>query len=389
MVSRIVGVLLFLCQIAGAQGIYFQAENWEEAVAQAKVENKLIFLDAYTTWCAPCKVMDEYVFTHELGGDLHNTNFINLKMDMEKGIGPLFLSRYDIKSYPAFLYLTWDGTLVHKSIGYQNIEKLVQEGNKALELYRLERALNDRYNDGDRIPDFLYHLTYYRLNKNDEKYRNLIPMYLDTQTDWTKANNLKYIFDFVDDFDSEMFKHMSQNKVAYGEIVGADAFNKKFKEFIAAAMNNNGQPLSLERREEIYHVAYPGVADLMITEYKLDYFMDANDEKKYTETAYYYYKSYAQDDEEGIIRDLPLFEKHLTTSEVVTFVRTWYERIANESNTAASWLKIAQYHLNDKEFDQASELGKKAKKIAKKAKEDQTPYKDFLKQVKRAKKSMA
>ena len=214
-----IGILfLVLTHWVGAQGINFQANSWEEAVALAKKTDKIIFLDAYTTWCAPCKVMDEYVFTHELGGDLYNANFINLKMNMEEHVGPLFASRYGISSYPTFLFLTWDGTLVYKSTGYQNIEKLVSEGNKALQPYRLERALSDRYKEGDRIPDFLYHLTYYRMAKGDMTYRELIPMYLDTQKDWSEPDNMKYVFEFVDGFDSDMFKHMAENKLEYGEV---------------------------------------------------------------------------------------------------------------------------------------------------------------------------
>ena len=389
---RLLNVLLFICFLSPtswSQGIDFQAKNWDEAVALAKAENKLIFLDAFTTWCAPCKVMDDYVFTHELGGELHNKNFVNLKMDMEKEIGPLFVSRYGVSAYPSFLYLTWDGTLVHKSHGFQNIEKFVREGNKALEPYRLERALNDRFNEGDRLPDFLYHLTYYRQNKNDMSYYQLVPMYLETQSDWNSRDNLKYIFDFVQDFDSEMFKHMSENKVAYSEIVGASAFNTKFKGFIDDAMENGGEPLTLERREQIYKLAYPGIADQMMTEYKLDYYKDKNQLADYARTSYYYYTTYASDDEEAILQDLPLYEEYLDTSEARAFVREWHGRIAERDNSAMAWLRMARYQLQDGNFDKAKEIAKKAKKLAKLEKLNSAPFKLFLKEIKVAKKSRA
>ena len=32
----------------------------------AQKEDKLIFIDLYTTWCLPCKMMDQNVFTHYL-----------------------------------------------------------------------------------------------------------------------------------------------------------------------------------------------------------------------------------------------------------------------------------------------------------------------------------
>ncbi len=382
-------VLLYLYTFSFAQGagIQFQAQTWEEAVQMARQENKLIFLDAYTSWCAPCKVMDEYVFTHELGGDLHNANFINLKMDMEKNMGPLFASRYGITSYPTFLYLSWDGTLVYKSEGYQNIEKLVSESRRALEPYRLERALNDRFKGGDRIPDFLYNLTYYKMDKNDPSYKDLIPMYLAAEKDWLQPLAIHYIFDHVTDFDSDMFIHMSENKLSYSEIVGAEAFNKKYNNFIKTALHNNGDPVSLQRREHIYKIAYPSIADRMITEYKLDYYSDLGDDASYAETAFYYFTEYASDDTEAIADAIPLFEQHLTSAESKQYVRNWYEQQARQDRSATSLLKMARYSLTDGDFDKAKSLAKEAKKMAKKAKEDQTTIKEFLKELKAAQKA--
>ena len=34
---------------------FLHAANWQDVLAKAKAENKYIFMDAYTTWCGPCK----------------------------------------------------------------------------------------------------------------------------------------------------------------------------------------------------------------------------------------------------------------------------------------------------------------------------------------------
>ena len=39
------------------EGISFIHENVSEALNKAKTQSKLIFVDAYTTWCGPCKMM--------------------------------------------------------------------------------------------------------------------------------------------------------------------------------------------------------------------------------------------------------------------------------------------------------------------------------------------
>jgi thiol:disulfide interchange protein len=66
-------------------GIRFMDATWEQVMAEAKKQEKLIFVDAYTTWCGPCKVMAQNVFTQKEVGDFYNRYFVNYKLDMEKG----------------------------------------------------------------------------------------------------------------------------------------------------------------------------------------------------------------------------------------------------------------------------------------------------------------
>ncbi|HET9053144.1 MAG TPA: thioredoxin family protein, partial [Cyclobacteriaceae bacterium] len=55
-------------ETASAVGIHFETGTWAEILAKAKQQNKYVFLDAYTTWCGPCKWMDKNVFpTAEAG----------------------------------------------------------------------------------------------------------------------------------------------------------------------------------------------------------------------------------------------------------------------------------------------------------------------------------
>ena len=45
-----------------AQGIEFSHGTWKEVLAKAKQEDKLVFIDVYTSWCGPCKKMAAKVF---------------------------------------------------------------------------------------------------------------------------------------------------------------------------------------------------------------------------------------------------------------------------------------------------------------------------------------
>ena len=107
------------------EGVNFEKESWSNTLAKAKAENKIVFVDAYTTWCGPCKMMDAKTFPDEKVGNFFNKNFINIKVDAEKGDGLIIAEKYKIISYPTLFFVNCDGELVHSSAGARIPEELI------------------------------------------------------------------------------------------------------------------------------------------------------------------------------------------------------------------------------------------------------------------------
>jgi thiol:disulfide interchange protein len=128
-------ILFSLHTISQAQGINFFKGTWKEALEAAQAANKPIFVDAYTTWCGPCKFMAAKVFTDTTVGEYYNESFINVKYDMEKGDGPDFANKYRVTAYPTLLYLTPEGKVLHRVMGAKQIDGFINEGKKALVVY--------------------------------------------------------------------------------------------------------------------------------------------------------------------------------------------------------------------------------------------------------------
>ena len=42
-----------------------QTKEWKKVLKKAKKEKKLIFVDCYTSWCGPCKMLAKDVFTRD------------------------------------------------------------------------------------------------------------------------------------------------------------------------------------------------------------------------------------------------------------------------------------------------------------------------------------
>jgi thiol:disulfide interchange protein len=99
---------------------------------EAKKTGKIIFIDAYTEWCGPCKKMAATSFMDSKVASTFNSKFINLKIEMEKNAdGPDVARMYGVKAYPTLIFIDGDGKLKKSVIGFQTADQLLAIG-KAL-----------------------------------------------------------------------------------------------------------------------------------------------------------------------------------------------------------------------------------------------------------------
>ncbi|OCA72766.1 hypothetical protein BBH99_12955 [Chryseobacterium contaminans] len=153
-----------------AQGINFEHGTFKEALAKAKVEKKLVFMDSYTTWCGPCKVMSKEIFPQQKVGDYINANFVSIKMDMEKGEGIELVKTYDVKAYPTLLFLDSDGKVLHRASGAGTSEDFLELAEIAKDPAKQMSTMEKQYKAGKRDLPFLakYVKVLFEAFKNDE-----------------------------------------------------------------------------------------------------------------------------------------------------------------------------------------------------------------------------
>lgn len=119
-----------------SKGIEFSSISWEKALEKAKAERKLVFLDAYTSWCGPCKLLKSRTFTDEKAGEFFNKNFVNVAFDMEKGEGRELAKKLNIRAYPTLVFVDGDGNPVVLTEGFVNPGQLIKFGNHALNKHK-------------------------------------------------------------------------------------------------------------------------------------------------------------------------------------------------------------------------------------------------------------
>ncbi len=151
-------LLLFIVASSYADGVRFFHGSWSQVMAEARRQNKPIFVDVYTTWCGPCKLMSAQAFPNARVGSRMNDNFINYKIDAEKGEGQTVAQRYGVQAFPTSLFISIEGKLIRRTLGYNGVDWFLAEAQRALSDANESHTMalwNKKYDAGDRSPAFM------------------------------------------------------------------------------------------------------------------------------------------------------------------------------------------------------------------------------------------
>ncbi|TXF89580.1 thioredoxin [Neolewinella aurantiaca] len=236
MLLRKLSLLAFLFTLSlssFAQGIEFFHGTWEEALVKAETEGKLIFVDAYTTWCGPCKRMSANVFPVAEVGDVFNANFINVKLDMEKAESVSFRKVHPVRAYPTLFWINGKDEAVHTSVGGKQVNTLIAAAKEAISKQDDIEALAAEWEAGDRSSKLAF--TYIRaLVRRGESHLKVANDYLRDQKDLTTPDNLNIIQVATTNADSRIFDLLMKNKAALVALNGQDEFDATVKRAVNA-----------------------------------------------------------------------------------------------------------------------------------------------------------
>jgi len=219
-------ILTFLIAFTTSAGEIKFANNltWKQIKEKAIKEKKMIFFDAYTTWCGPCKYLEKNVYTNEGVSAYYNANFINVKFDMESGEGLKLSGEFSITSYPTLLFFSAEGNLVHKYIGAMEAAAFVELGktarNPSKQYFVLkEKATKMTLSDVD--------FNYWAEQADgleDEDKESIISKYLNSKTDILGNKSIaNTVLMYTDDLTDKQLSYLHASQVKIGQLMGWNA----------------------------------------------------------------------------------------------------------------------------------------------------------------------
>jgi thioredoxin-related protein len=146
-------VLWLFVVVLGSLTAQAQEIKWmtfDEAIAAQKKNPKPIFMDVYTDWCGPCKMLDKNTFSNKEVADYINANFYAVKFNGEgnsevnykgkkyanpnfnperKGRNSVheFTLFLKVEGYPSMYILDPKGEIDKVIVGYYQPEQLMAE----------------------------------------------------------------------------------------------------------------------------------------------------------------------------------------------------------------------------------------------------------------------
>lgn len=223
--------VLLLPASAQESGIRFFHGSWEEGVTKAKQENKKIFVDFFTEWCGPCLNMALTVFTLPEVGEAYNSHFVCMKIDAEKGEGRELAKRYNVRSYPSYIFVDPNTQkMIHRSGSNKPAADFIADIQGALHPELSSIYLEKKYAEGNYDVEFL--MNYIRGRKVsgsrdvDKDFAKLMQM----GCQLTDPKVWALFRDCVQGFQNPYIKQVSDNYQQFTELFGKKEVDAKLME---------------------------------------------------------------------------------------------------------------------------------------------------------------
>lgn len=322
--------------------------------------------------------MAKNVFTNTEVVDFFNENFVNLKLDMEKGEGPALAAQYGVDVYPTLLFVDATGAVLHRSAGYHAKDEFIKLGQTALDPTTNFAGLVKRYNSGERTPGLLLALGKVKAAAYDPSAGALINEYIKSQEDLSTPENMDVIFHYADDPFSPAYQYFVRNKPLFDSKYGGKEVEMKIENVIENyLMRHPG--LALGEAQRLFAVSYPAKADRLASSYRLTYHRQQGDMEKFVSAAVDHYTKYPSDDADELNEMAWLFWQNTKDPAMLDKAVEWAQKSLSIQESWYNNDTLARLYQKMDKKKAAVKAAKRALEIAGQTGEDATQTQELLK----------
>ena len=97
--------------------------DFESALSKAKSAGRKLIIDFETTWCGPCKTMDQWIWSDAEVAAVLNAGFAGVKLDGD--VEKTLVKRFAVAGYPTVVVLDSDGKETQRFVGYKSSKEVL------------------------------------------------------------------------------------------------------------------------------------------------------------------------------------------------------------------------------------------------------------------------
>lgn len=145
-------ILLFAVNSLSAQGVNFRSLTIDEAIATAKKEGKMVFVDLSMNGCGPCVYMSDSIFPKKEVGTFYNDKFVSVHYNVSVNKeAESFATKNSVKGFPTFIFIDpQTGNIVHELLGGGGVDRVMQMGTDAITPNKGSVYVIAKYIEGNR-----------------------------------------------------------------------------------------------------------------------------------------------------------------------------------------------------------------------------------------------
>jgi len=200
--------------------------------------------------------MAKNVFTQQSVGDYYNENFINMKIDMEEGMGLTFRRDYPVRAFPTLMFIDDKGEIVRKEVGAKQVPGFIALGEDVVGSYDRSGEYEEEYVKGNR--DYNLVLEYVKaLNKSGKPSSKIANDFLRNNKDLSEDRLTDFLYEAVTSTDSRIFdlyaRQLPAVQAKYGDEAAMDKISRAGEASLETAIAFESMDLLEETHKIINH----------------------------------------------------------------------------------------------------------------------------------------
>lgn len=385
------GLFVFIGIFILAQDeIKFQDISFKDLIAKAKTENKLVFIDAYASWCGPCKMMEKNIFTKKSVGDFYNKNFVNARIDMEKGEGREIAQKFGVRSYPTYLFLNGDGELVSQNYGYMEENLFLAMAQDINSPNNKKGSLKERFANGEKDKDFLISIMKLNSSSDYEFAKKASERYFENKKndeEFTK-DDAGLLFYFLKSSEDPNFRTFISRKTEILKYLPEENYNEFKNQLILGKVVQESIDEKNKKIDDAYFLktAEPLVgkeaAMTKLNQTKLAYYEQTGNFFEYEKAALEYYKNAEAFEPNELLKAAWIFSDNISTHSSLKKAAEWAEKSVMRGETSENTYILSKIYFNLGNKDLAKNFAEMSKDIAAKSGKDSSLAQELLNKIK-------